>query len=152
MDAQIGLALANPTTATPEILPTTTKLTRPTFDEESVSDLSFPPRTGTYDTKGKVSEIGELTRTFLAVTFQEVRAFLEGLTQDKSPSQAGLLQINRVARSLISTVSQLNLSTAQYQTAWLKLFPVFSRTRQPPIRTPERQPLELPTEPITLPL
>ena len=122
MDAQIGLALANPTTVTPEILPTTTKLTRPTFDEESVSDLSFPPRTGTYDTKGKVSEIGELTRTFLAVTFQEVRAFLEGLTQDKSPSQAGLLQINRVARSLISTVSQLNLSTAQYAAAWKTLF------------------------------
>ena len=122
MDASLGLALANPTTVTPEIIPTTTKLSRPSFDEESVQDLSFPPRTGTYDSKGKVSEIGELTRTFLAVTFQEVRAFLEGLTQDKSPTQAGLLQVNRVARSLVATVSQLNLSTAQYAAAWKTLF------------------------------
>ena len=36
-----------------EIIPTTTKLTRPAFDEESVQDLSFPPRTGTYDGSGR---------------------------------------------------------------------------------------------------
>ena len=122
MDAQLGLALANPSTATPEIIPTTTKLTRPAFDEESVQDLSFPPRTGTYDGSGKVSELGEMTRTFVALCLQETRAFIEGLAQEKSPSQAGLLQVNRVARSLVATVSQLNLSTAQYQTAWQKLF------------------------------
>ena len=122
MDAQLGLALANPTSVTPEILPTVTKLSRPTFDEESVQDLSFPPRTGTYDGNGKVSELGELTRTFLALCLQETRAFIEGLAQERSPSQAGLLQINRVARSLISTVSQLNLSTAQYAAAWKTLF------------------------------
>lgn len=122
MDAQLGLALANPTAVTPEILPTTNKLTRPTFDEESVQDMSFPPRTGTYDSTGKVSELGELTRTFLALCFQETRAFIEGLAQEKAPSQAGLLQINRVARTLVSVVSQLNLSSAQYQTAWQKLF------------------------------
>jgi len=122
MDAQLGLALANPSTATPEIIPTTTKLTRPAFDEESVQDLSFPPRTGTYDGSGKVSELGEMTRTFVALCLQETRAFIEGLAQEKSPPQAGLLQVNRVARSLVATVSQLNLSTAQYQTAWQKLF------------------------------
>lgn len=122
MDAQLGLALVNPSTATPEIIPTTTKLTRPAFDEESVQDLSFPPRTGTYDGSGKVSELGEMTRTFVALCLQETRAFIEGLAQEKSPSQAGLLQVNRVARSLVATVSQLNLSTAQYQTAWQKLF------------------------------
>ena len=122
MDAQLGLALANPSTATPEIIPTTTKLTRPAFDEESVQDLSFPPRTGTYDGSGKVSELGEMTRTFVALCLQETRAFIEGLAQEKSPSQAGLLQVNRVARSLVSTVSQLNLSTAQYAAAWKTLF------------------------------
>lgn len=129
MDAQLGLALANPTAVTPEILPTTNKLTRPTFDEESVQDMSFPPRTGTYDSTGKVSELGELTRTFLALCFQETRAFIEGLAQEKAPSQAGLLQINRVARTLVSVVSQLNLSSAQYQTAWQNLFT--GQTTQP---------------------
>ncbi len=122
MDAQLGLALANPTTVSPEILPTATKLSRPVFDEESVSDLSFPPKTGTYDGKGRVSELGEMTRTFLAFTFQELRAFLEGLAQDKSPSQAGLLQINRAAHQLIGVLATLNLTSAQYAAAWQKVF------------------------------
>jgi len=122
MDAQIGLALANPSQVSPEILPTTTKLTRPAFDEESVSDLNWPPKTGTYDSKNRVSEIGEMTRTFLALTFQEVRAFIEGLAQTKSPTQTGLLQINRAANQLVSVLSTLNLSAAQYASAWQKVF------------------------------
>ena len=132
MDAQIGLALANPAQISPEILPTTTKLTRPAFDEESVSDLNWPPKTGTYDAKNRVSEIGEMTRTFLAMTFQEVRAFIEGLAQTKSPTQAGLLQINRAANQLVSVLSTLNLSTAQYAAAWQKVFGAPSTTVSDP--------------------
>ena len=132
MDAQIGLALANPAQISPEILPTATKLTRPAFDEESVSDLNWPPKTGTYDAKNRVSEIGEMTRTFLAMTFQEVRAFIEGLAQPKSPSQAGLLQINRAANQLVSVLSTLNLSTAQYAAAWQKVFGAPSTTASDP--------------------
>ena len=132
MDAQIGLALANPAQISPEILPTTTKLTRPAFDEESVSDLNWPPKTGTYDAKQRVSEIGEMTRTFLAMTFQEVRAFIEGLAQPKSPSQSGLLQINRAANQLVSVLSTLNLSTAQYAAAWQKVFGAPSTTVSDP--------------------
>jgi len=122
MDAQVGLALANPAQVTPEILPTSTKLTRPAFDEESVQDLSWPPRAGVYDAKARVSEVGELSRTFLALTFQEVRAFLEGLAQPKSPSQAGLLQISRAANQLIAVAASLNLSASQYAAAWQRLF------------------------------
>lgn len=132
MDAQIGLALANPAQISPEILPTTTKLTRPAFDEESVSDLNWPPKTGTYDAKNRVSEIGEMTRTFLAMTFQEVRAFIEGLAQSKSPTQAGLLQINRAANQLVSVLSTLNLSAAQYAAAWQKVFGASSTTVSDP--------------------
>ena len=132
MDAQIGLALANPAQISPEILPTTTKLTRPAFDEESVSDLNWPPKTGTYDAKQRVSEIGEMTRTFLAMTFQEVRAFIEGLAQPKSPSQSGLLQINRAANQLVSVLSTLNLSAAQYASAWQKVFGASSTTVSDP--------------------
>jgi hypothetical protein len=132
MDAQIGLALANPAQISPEILPTTTKLTRPAFDEESVSDLNWPPKTGTYDAKNRVSEIGEMTRTFLAMTFQEVRAFIEGLAQSKSPTQAGLLQINRAANQLVSVLSTLNLSAAQYAASWQKVFGASSTTVSDP--------------------
>ena len=132
MAAQIGLTLENPAQISPEILPTTPKLTRPAFDEESVSDLNWPPKTGTYDAKNRVSEIGEMTRTFLAMTFQEVRAFIEGLAQSKSPTQAGLLQINRAANQLVSVLSTLNLSAAQYAAAWQKVFGASSTTVSDP--------------------
>ena len=46
MDALLGIALANPTQTTPEILPSSTKLTRPVIDEGSTSDLSWPVKTG----------------------------------------------------------------------------------------------------------
>jgi hypothetical protein len=132
MDAQIGLALANPTQVAPEILPTQTRLTRPTFEEESVGDLSWPPRPGNYDAKARVSEIGELSRTFLALTFQEVRAFIEGLAQAKSPGQAGLLQISRAANQLIAVAASLNLSAAQYAAAWQRLFTGAAATNSDP--------------------
>lgn len=122
MDALLGLALANPTQTTPEILPTSTKLSRPIIDESSVADLSWPLKTGTYDAKGRVTELGDLSRTFLALTFQELRAFVEGAAQEKSPTQAGLTQINRAANQLISVLSTLNLTAAQYTSAWLKVF------------------------------
>ena len=122
MDALLGIALANPTQTTPEVLPSSTKLSRPVIDEGSASDLSWPVKTGSYDGKGRVSELGELSRTFLALTFQEVRAFLEGLAQEKSPTQAGLLQINRAAKQLVYVLSTLNLTSAQYASAWQRLF------------------------------
>lgn len=122
MDALLGIALANPTQTTPEILPTSTKLSRPVIDESSVADLSWPLKTGTYDGKGRVTELGDLSRTFLALTFQELRAFIEGLAQEKSPTQAGLTQINRAANQLISVLSTLNLTTAQYANVWTQLF------------------------------
>ena len=122
MSALLGLALANPTTASAVVLPTTTKLTRPEIGGDSVADLSWPPKTGTFDANGNVSEIGELTRTFLAATFQESRAWNEGLTQDKSPTLAGLAQINTAAHQMIAVLSTLNLTAAQYASAWLKMF------------------------------
>ncbi len=122
MSALLGLALANPSTASAVVLPTTTKLTRPEIGGDSVGDLTWPPKTGTFDDHGNVSEIGELTRTFLAATFQEWRAWNEGLTQDKSPTLAGLTQINTAAHQMIAVLSTLNLTAAQYAAAWLKVF------------------------------
>ena len=122
MSALLGLALANPSTASAVVLPTTTKLTRPEIGGDSVGDLTWPPKTGTFDDHGNVSEIGELTRTFLAATFQEWRAWNEGLTQDKSPTLAGLTQINTAAHQMIAVLSTLNLTATQYAAAWLKVF------------------------------
>ena len=122
MSALLGLALANPSTASAVVLPTTTKLTRPEIGGDDTADLTWPPKVGSFDANGNVSEIGELTRTFLALTFQETRAWLEGLTHDKSPSLAGLTQINTAAHQMIAVLSTLNLTAAQYAAAWLKVF------------------------------
>ena len=122
MSALLGLALANPSTASAVVLPTTTKLTRPEIGGDDTTDLTWPPKVGTFDANGNVSEIGELTRTFLAATFQEWRAWNEGLTQDKSPTLAGLTQINTAAHQMIAVLSTLNLTAAQYASAWLKMF------------------------------
>jgi len=122
MSALLGLALANPSTASAVVLPTTTKLTRPEIGGDDTADLTWPPKVGTFDANGNVSEIGELTRTFLALTFQETRAWLEGLTQDKSPNLAGLTQINTASHQMIAVLSTLNLTAAQYAAAWLKVF------------------------------
>jgi hypothetical protein len=137
-----GIALANPTQTTPEILPTSTKLSRPVIDESSVSDLSWPLKTGTYDSKGRVTELGDLSRTFLALTFQELRAFIEGAAQEKSPTQAGLTQINRAANQLISVLSTLNLTAAQYRSVWTQLFNGSSNpSTDPHLGTPTSAPL-----------
>ena len=121
-DAQIGLALANPTLISPTVIPSVSKLSRPELTSDAASNLSWPPKTGTYDGKGNVSELGEMTALFLALTFEEPRAFLLGLTQAKSPSAEGKLQINMAAHEMIAVLAALKLTDEQYRAAWLRLF------------------------------
>lgn len=61
--------------------------------ESSVSELAWPPQPGQYDARGMVKVPGELTAMFLAQTFEEVRAFVQGLAQSKSPGRDGKVQV-----------------------------------------------------------
>lgn len=121
-DAQVGLALANPAPIAPSVVPSVSKLSRPEMTSDAALNLSWPPKVGQYDGKGNVGELGEMTSLFLALTFEEVRAFLLGLTQAKAPNADGKIQINLAAHELVEVVASLKLTEEQYRTAWLRLF------------------------------
>jgi hypothetical protein len=67
-DFGVGLALSNPKAAVPELIPTTSSVTRPAIGDDATLDYKWPPRTGTYTANGAVSEIGEITRLALALS------------------------------------------------------------------------------------
>lgn len=121
-DAGVGLALSNPKAVTPEIIPTSTPLGRPAIGDDTVSDYKWPPRVGTYTAHGAVSDTGELTRLFLALAFQEVRAWIEGFTLSSPPSPSATAQIFSASRSLSSVLSGLNLTRSEYASVWSQLF------------------------------
>jgi hypothetical protein len=56
------------------------------------------------------------------LTYQEPRAFTQGLCQSKAPTAAGLMQIFYAAQSLSAVASAQNFTLAQYQQAWMNLF------------------------------
>lgn len=124
-DAQVGIALANSTEPTPQAVPTSGAPARPdvfSTMETAVADMSWPPQPGQYDDRGMVRQVGELTATFLTLTFEEVRAWVQGLAQTKQPSRDAKVQIFYAANSLISTISTLKLSWQDYKDAWARLF------------------------------
>ena len=121
-DFGVGLALSNPKAAVPELIPTTSSVTRPAIGDDATLDYKWPPRTGTYTANGAVSEIGEITRLALALLFQENRAWIEGFTLSSAPSQPALVQIFSAARALSTVISSLNLSRSEYVSAWSQLF------------------------------
>lgn len=121
-DFGVGLALSNPKAAVPELIPTTSSVTRPAIGDDAALDYKWPPRTGTYTANGAVSEIGEITRLALALLFQENRAWTEGFTLSSAPSQTALVQIFSAARALSTVLSSLQLSKTDYTTAWSQVF------------------------------
>ncbi len=123
-DFGVGLALSNPKAAVPELIPTTSSVTRPAIGDDATLDYKWPPRTGTYTANGAVSEIGEITRLALALLFQENRAWTEGFTLSSAPSQTALVQIFSAARALSTVLAAQSLSRADYVAAWSKMLGV----------------------------
>lgn len=130
MDALTGLALANPLSPSANVLPTNVPMTRPQLVQSegdgpqltAIEYLSWPPKPGVYDEQGLVRESGDLTTLFLALTYEEVRAALQGLVQDRQPSRSAKGQIFFATNSLVSVLCQLNLTWAQYVDVWRRLF------------------------------
>lgn len=125
MDAQVGLAIASPQPASAAVVPSTAPMSRPDLSsqlESSVGELTWPPEPGQYDDRGLVKQAGELTSLFLALTFEEVRAFIAGLTQPRPPTRDAKLQVFNAAHALIAQISTQRLNLTQYRTAWARLF------------------------------
>lgn len=125
MDAEVGLALANPQPPAASVLPTTAPLSRPNLTsqmETAVADLTWPPEPGQYDERGLVQQAGELTSMFLALTFEEVRAFIQGLAQSRPPSREAKVQICLAAQALVAQLCEQHATLPQYKAAWARLF------------------------------
>ena len=82
----------------------------------------WPPNEGQYDVNGGGSRLGELALLGLALTYEETRTFLIGLTQASPPSAGARQQIGRVSKALVAVVSRLGLDVASYERAWFRLF------------------------------
>ena len=124
MDAQVGLAIASPQPTSAAVIPTGTPLARPdltTQMETAVADMTFPPEPGEYDDRGMVKQAGELTSLFVALTYEENRAFLQGLAQSRPPSREAKVQIYYAANALVAALCERKLTWEQYKERWARL-------------------------------
>lgn len=125
MDAQVGIAIASPQPASAALVPSTTPLVRPNLTtqmETAVADMTWPPVPGQYDDRGLVKQAGELTSMFLSLTYEEIRAFVQGLAQARPPSRDCKVQIYYAANALIAQLCGQKLTWQQYKDAWARLF------------------------------
>jgi len=126
MDAVVGLALANTSLPAPQLIPTNTALARPDFvnrAQAAITQMTWPPQPGVYDERGMVKEVGEMTQTFLALTYEEVRCFLEALPQSQQPTAECKRAIFFAANSLTRALCQMDtLTYEQFLAAWHRLF------------------------------
>ena len=128
-DFQVGLALASPALITPQVTPTVMQAIRPNLTNltpSAIADLQWPPVVGSYDPNGMTSQPGDMTVLSLALCFEEVRAFVLGLTQPQPPMSATKEQIYNAAQGLVQALDRVGVTSprtaAQYAALWLALF------------------------------
>lgn len=128
-DFQVGLALASPALITPQVTPAVVQAIRPNLNNltpSAIADLQWPPLVGSYDPSGMTSQPGDMTVMSLALCFEEVRAFVLGLTQPQPPMSATKEQIYNAAQGLVQALDRVGVTTprtaAQYAAIWLALF------------------------------
>lgn len=140
-----GIARASSTTAAPSPLPApSTSVGRPDLCngiEAAISGFSYPPRQGTYDGRGNIVALGELTTVGTALTFEEVRAALHGLVLCGGSTGAQRVEIYRAINALVETVAGLGLTKAQFADAWARVFAVSSAEAIDPHMDPSRPPI-----------
>ena len=119
-DAIVGVAAATPTTApaqtVPPIAPTAA---RPDLSAgANIGSLQWPPTVGQYDAAGRTSQPGELSLAMYVQTYQEPRAWNQGLTQSQAPTGEQLQQLFWAAQGLSSAAMGMKRSAAEWQAAW----------------------------------
>jgi len=125
MDFDAGLSIASQPNPVPSVTPSTAGVTRPDLAANmstAIADLKWPPKPGQYDERGNILSTGELTALASALTYEEPRAFLQGLVQSKQPTPGQKVQIFYAASALMAALYSLNLSEEQYLQAWMCFF------------------------------
>lgn len=144
MDWDTGLAMATSQQPTAQTIPTLPSgQLRPNLcngAESFVSSMMWPPRPGMYDARQNVQQVGELSTTALAHTYEEVRTAIHAFVSCNGSTPAGRVQLYRSINALTDTVMSLNLTKAEFAARWAQLFGV-------PVSTidPHRDPSKSPT-------
>ena len=144
MDWDTGLAMATSQQPTAQTIPTLPSgQLRPNLcngAESFVSSMTWPPRPGMYDARQNVQQVGELSTTALAMTYEEVRTAIHAFVSCNGSTPAGRVQLYRSINALTDTVMSLNLTKAEFAARWAQLFGV-------PVTTidPHRDPSKSPT-------
>lgn len=142
-DAIAGLAIANKQDPVPRPIPVSIPLNRPHIAEESAAaSYEWPPRPGVYDGQGNVRGAGEITPFFLALTYQEVRAGILGMAQEKVPTREALTQIWRAFNALTASLSTQNRSWDQFKQIWDNLW---AKDAESPAADPHHDPSRAPS-------
>lgn len=143
MDWDTGLAIATAQQPTAQQIPTLPSLQqRPNLcqgAESFISSMQWPPRPGVYDAKQNVKQVGELSTTALALTYEEVRAAILGFVSCNGSTAAGRVQLYRAINALNDAAQAQNLSKAEYAARWAQLFGVPTPTIDPH-RDPSKSP------------
>ncbi len=124
-DFQAGISSATGQQASPSIIPSNVPQQRPQLAatmEATISAMHWPPVPGVYEDNGMVKSVGEMGVLGSTLSYQEVRAFLQGLLQQETPSPECLVQVGRMANALIAAACRHNLSKAEYEYVWTRLF------------------------------
>lgn len=122
-DVISGFSTANAIRTAPTPIPSTLNQSRPDVTGgANIPTMSWPPIAASYNAAGNPEAFGELATAGQVFTFEEPRAWNQGLALARPPSPDTKLQIFYAAQGLVTTVAGLRLNLAQYQTAWTQLF------------------------------
>lgn len=122
-DVISGFSTANALRVAPTAIPNPVYQTRPDLTGgANIPGLSWPPTVSTYTENGNPQSFGELAQAAQVFTYEENRAWSQGMTLPKPPSQDMKSQIFFAAQGLSNTLAGMKMTMAQYQAAWLAVF------------------------------
>lgn len=125
MDWDVGLSTGHVAAPMPTMTPSTAGIVRPNLAfamAAAISDLKWPPKPGQFDDQGNIVALGEMATLSSAMGYEELRAFLLGLVQDKQPTPQQKVQIFAAANALVSVLYGLNLTGTDYTRLWERFF------------------------------
>lgn len=115
----------------------------------NISSLAWPPQAGSYDATGRTTQAGELAALAYTLTYQEPRAFLQGLTQSRPPQAQQQMQLFLAAQGLSQVITAKALDGDAWTAVWASVLsgsPAFTGglppmdphadPSQPPVATP----------------
>lgn len=137
-DLLSGVAMSRAEEQAPSLLPSLDSITRPQLSNvlsSAVANFQWPPKAGEYTKQGYITKAGELVSLGLALTFEEVRAFVHGLVLESSPTGAQKLQLFWAARGLARAIIQRQSTEAGWRGIWDRVFGPVAHATPPTIAT-----------------